>query len=31
MVRASDENARREMAGRNPLMDPRGKEDEGMT
>jgi hypothetical protein len=31
MVRSSDENARREMAGHNSLMDPSGKKDEGRT
>jgi hypothetical protein len=31
MVRACDENARREMASHNSLMDPTGKKEEGMT
>jgi hypothetical protein len=31
MVRACDENARREMASHNSLMDPTGKKEEGTT
>jgi hypothetical protein len=30
VVRACDENARREMASHNSLMDPTGKKEEGM-
>jgi hypothetical protein len=31
MVQACDENAQREMASHNSLMDPTGKKEEGMT
>jgi hypothetical protein len=31
VVRACDENGRREMASHNSLMDPTGKEEEGTT